>query len=422
MPLLPKDPPPFTPSEPDFWYSPLRGPWLTSLLGSLLLVGILVVAGTGFLSHVAYAPDVGANAIVPRAGTWDWLLFDWPTGWPWLYALTQGLHVTIGVVTVPLLLAKLWSVIPKLFEWPPARGIGHLLERLSLLLLVGSAIFQFATGIANFQLYYPFRFNFVIAHYWGAWIFMAAVAVHVVTKLPVMRSAYRERGLLQPLIDDLSADGGGVEPHVAHGLAAPNPEPPTLTRRGLLGLIGVASGGLLVTTAGQSLGGPFRRLAVLAPRGGDIGFPVNKTAAAAAVTPAMVGTAWRLELKGSREVMLSRADLLAMPQRTYDLPIACVEGWSSTQRWTGVRIADLARIAGAAPDDFAAIGSVQPKGVLRQASLTPGQVRSEQALLALKVDDEDLSMDHGFPARIVVPGLPGVHCTKWVGSMTFGAA
>jgi DMSO/TMAO reductase YedYZ molybdopterin-dependent catalytic subunit len=30
-------------------------------------------------------------------------------------------------------------------------------------------------------------------------------------------------------------------------------------------------------------------------------------------------------------------------------------------------------------------------------------------------------MDHGYPARIIVPGLPGVHNTKWVGSLTFRA-
>jgi DMSO/TMAO reductase YedYZ molybdopterin-dependent catalytic subunit len=40
-------------------------------------------------------------------------------------------------------------------------------------------------------------------------------------------------------------------------------------------------------------------------------------------------------------------------------------------------------------------------------------------MLALKVNGEDLSMDHGFPARIIVPALPGVHNTKWVGEMTF---
>jgi dTDP-L-rhamnose 4-epimerase len=40
------------------------------------------------------------------------------------------------VVLVPVLLGKLWSVIPKLFEWPPARSLAHALERLSLLMLV----------------------------------------------------------------------------------------------------------------------------------------------------------------------------------------------------------------------------------------------------------------------------------------------
>ena len=55
------------------------------------------------------------------------------------------------------------------------------------------------------------------------------------------------------------------EPYVPGGLVAPSPEPPTLTRRGLFGLVGAASGGLFVVTAGQSIGGPLRDLAVLAP-------------------------------------------------------------------------------------------------------------------------------------------------------------
>ena len=38
---------------------------------------------------------------------------------------------------------------------------------------------------------------------------------------------------------------------------------------------------------------------------------------------------------------LSRADLEAMPQVTVVLPIACVEGWSTTATWQGVRVADL---------------------------------------------------------------------------------
>jgi hypothetical protein len=39
-------------------------------------------------------------------------------------------------VLIPIILAKLWSVLPKLFEWPPARSVTHLVECASLLLLV----------------------------------------------------------------------------------------------------------------------------------------------------------------------------------------------------------------------------------------------------------------------------------------------
>jgi DMSO/TMAO reductase YedYZ molybdopterin-dependent catalytic subunit len=57
-----------------------------------------------------------------------------------------------------------------------------------------------------------------------------------------------------------------------------------------------------------------------------------------------------------------------------------------------------------------------------QAPLTAGQVLDPDALLALRVNGADLSPDHGFPARIIVPALPGVHCTKWVGTIEFRSA
>jgi DMSO/TMAO reductase YedYZ molybdopterin-dependent catalytic subunit len=40
-------------------------------------------------------------------------------------------------------------------------------------------------------------------------------------------------------------------------------------------------------------------------------------------------------------------------------------------------------------------------------------------LLALCVNGVELSPDHGYPARLILPDQPGVHCTKWVGSMNF---
>ena len=425
MRLLPREPPP-GPTQRDFWYSPLRGPWLTSLLGTILLGFVTIVTVTGVLSHTAYDPGLPGNAIVPPDGDLIGGLFDWPTGPAWLYAVNQGLHVTVGVVTVPLLLAKLWSVIPRLFTWPPVRSPGHALERLTLLGLVGGALFQFATGILNAQLYYPFHFNFVVAHYYGAWVFTACLVLHVATKLPVMRAAYRERGVIKPLLDDVAHTR--PEPYVPDELAPVTPEAATLSRRGLLGLVGAASGGLLVVTAGQSVGGPLRSLALLAPRGdgvpgpGPNGFLVNKTAATARITRAMVGPGWQLELKGPGGLSLDRRSLLAMDLHEEELPIACVEGWSTNQHWTGVRLRDLAAMAGAQDGGVLHVVSLQPKGVLRQASLTRGQWSDDRSLLALKVNGADLSLDHGFPARIIVPGLPGVHNTKWVSSLEWAAA
>jgi DMSO/TMAO reductase YedYZ molybdopterin-dependent catalytic subunit len=410
-------PAPPGPFRPEFWKSPLRGPWLTAFLGSLLFPLVVIVATTGFLSHTAYQPDLAGNAIVPRGEDLQLLIFDWPTSPSWLYALNQGLHVVVGFVAVPVLLAKLWSVIPRLFTWPPVSSPAQAIERLGVALLVGSALFQFATGVVNAQVYYPFDFNFVVAHYYGAWVFSAALLVHVVVKVPAIRRAYRERGVLKPLRDDLAHTR--PEPPDPHGGLAPaDPDAATLSRRGLLGFVGGASALTFVAIGGQSLGGPLRELAFLAPRRDD--FPVNKTARSAGITPEMVGASWRLELvRGDAVRALSRAELEALPQHEERLPIACVEGWTSMQRWTGVRLADLARLAGAPDDAEVLVESLQPRGVLRRATLNAGQLADERSLLALRVGGEDLPLDHGYPARIIVPALPGVHNTKWVARMTF---
>jgi len=391
---------------------------LTAFLGSILLVLISVVIVTGLLSYVAYSPRLAGNDIFGGAGPLGVFAFEWPTTPSWLYAVTQGLHVTVGVVTAPVLLAKLWSVIPKLFEWPPARSPAHALERLTLALLVGGVLFEFATGILNIQLFYPWGFSFARAHFYGAWVFIAAFVLHVVLKFPLMLRQFRERGVLEPLRRETLERS---EPASGPAEAAA-----TLSRRGLLGLVGASSAGLLVLTAGQSLGGPFRRLALLAPHDrspgrGPNGFQINKTAASVGISEQALRN-WSLEVRGAEQVTLTREQLLALPQHTERLPIACVEGWSTTQAWTGVRIADLARMAGMRGPARVLSESVQKSGGFRSAALSAGAVADERSLLALKVNGADLSLDHGFPARVIVPALPGVHCTKWVRRMTFSPA
>jgi DMSO/TMAO reductase YedYZ molybdopterin-dependent catalytic subunit len=128
---------------------------------------------------------------------------------------------------------------------------------------------------------------------------------------------------------------------------------------------------------------------------------------------------WRLTVRGARPVRLDRAALLRLPQHSCELPIACVEGWSTTERWTGVRLSELAELVGAPEDAAMHAASLQRGGAFRQATYTADQVRDPRSLLALGVNGADLSLDHGYPARVIVPGVPGVHCTKWIGSITF---
>ncbi len=175
------------------WRSPLRGPWLTSVFGAVLLTTIPVVILTGLLSYVAYGDQARPSDV-------GWLrlpMFDWPTDPAWLYRLVQGLHVGLGLVLVPVVLAKLWSVLPRLFAWPPARSIAQVLERLTLLMLVGGLLFEIVTGVLNIQYDYVFGFSFYTAHYYGAWVFIVGFLTHVTLKLPTMVRSLRSRSLTE---------------------------------------------------------------------------------------------------------------------------------------------------------------------------------------------------------------------------------
>ena len=107
-----------------FWRSPLRGPWFTvGARASSCSAGSRVLFVTGLLSYAAYNPDLSpVNDKTPDKGILGFYLFAWPTDPHWLYRLTQGVHVTLGITLIPVLLAKLWSVIPRLFTLPPARS------------------------------------------------------------------------------------------------------------------------------------------------------------------------------------------------------------------------------------------------------------------------------------------------------------
>lgn len=358
--------------------SRVRSPQLTSRIGRILGIAVAVCFLTGYVSHAIQHPPA-------------W--FYWPSRPVNLYRVTQGLHVATGLAIVPLLAAKLWSVYPKLFRWPPFRDPAHAVERLSLFLLVAAALFQVTTGILNIALWYsPMSFFFTTAHYWTAWILIGALAIHIGVKLPIIRRALRSPA--RP-----AAPTGGM------------------SRRGLLTAVGAAIGLITVATVGQTLR-PLAGLSVLGPRDpriGPQGLPVNKSADAAGVTAAATDPGYRLEVVGpARTLRLSLTELGALAQHTAQLPITCVEGWSATATWGGVRIRDLVAAVGGAEGASVRVTSLEQNSLYRVSTLAPPHAADPLTLLALRIAGQPLDLDHGYPARLIAPNRPGVLQTKWV--------
>jgi DMSO/TMAO reductase YedYZ molybdopterin-dependent catalytic subunit len=347
-------------------------------------LGLGITFGTCFLtgvwSHLAQDPP-------------SW--FTYPARPAGLYRITQGLHVASGMAAIPLLLAKLWVVHPRFFEWPPARSVLHAVERLALVPLVGGGVFQLLSGTLNVARWYPWSFFFPRAHFWVAWITIGALVVHIGAKAAATRDAMRR------------------QPHASGVVRAP-----TGDRRAFLGGVAATSVGLVVATAGGTVAAlsPVSVLAQRRPGVGPQGFPVNKSAAAARVTDVARDPSYRLVVEGAvdRRLELRLEDLRSLPQRESELPIACVEGWSASARWRGVRVRDLLARAGAAADAEATVESLQPSGRYRTAYLNRGQAADRDTLLALELDGEPLHIDHGFPVRLIGPNRPGVLQTKWV--------
>ena len=180
------------PFRAEAFRSPLRSTRLTSQLGGWLGIAFGICFATGLASHLIQHPP-----------GWFW----WPSRPVWLYRLTQGLHVATGLATVPLLGAKLWSVYPRLFTWPPARTVVHAVERGSVAVLVAAALFQVVTGILNVARWYPpMGFFFTTAHYWTAWLAIGALLLHIAVQLPAIRRGLADRAS-EPATQGLSRRG-----------------------------------------------------------------------------------------------------------------------------------------------------------------------------------------------------------------------
>ncbi|MFI2231624.1 molybdopterin-dependent oxidoreductase [Nocardia testacea] len=136
--------------------------------------------------------------------------------------------------------------------------------------------------------------------------------------------------------------------------------------------------------------------------------------------PALTSADWQLRIHGmvEREIRLTMDDLLRRPAVEKMITLTCVSNevggdLVGNASWIGYPLADLLAEAGVRPDADMVL-STSADGFTAGtpvAALTDGR----DALLAVGMNGEPLPVEHGYPARLVVPGLYGyVSATKWV--------
>jgi DMSO/TMAO reductase YedYZ molybdopterin-dependent catalytic subunit len=128
---------------------------------------------------------------------------------------------------------------------------------------------------------------------------------------------------------------------------------------------------------------------------------------------------WRLEVSGMvrRPLSLTLSDLAALPRVTLRLRHYCIEGWTSVASWTGVRLAEIARVAGADPAagfvDFRSFDAGYWSSWDRESALHP------QTLIAIGLNGSWLTPGHGAPARLYSNLKYGYKSVKYLTDIRF---
>ncbi|MFC9585237.1 molybdopterin-dependent oxidoreductase [Streptomyces yangpuensis] len=156
----------------------------------------------------------------------------------------------------------------------------------------------------------------------------------------------------------------------------------------------------------------------------------------ALVVPRVDAGTWRLRIHGEgvpRPLSLGLRELLARPLVEHDITLTCVSNevggpYAGNARWLGVPLADLLREAGVRPPSRGGpADQLVARSVDGMTLGTPVEtvMDGRAALLAVGMNGEPLPFAHGFPVRMVVPGLYGyVSACKWLAELrltTFAA-
>lgn len=144
--------------------------------------------------------------------------------------------------------------------------------------------------------------------------------------------------------------------------------------------------------------------------------------------PVIDPMSWRLRVHGmvEKELELTLDDLLETELEELDATLVCVHNpvggdRVGTARWRGIRVADLLERSGISPgaDQVLARSTDGFTAGVPLELLTNGR----QALIVIAMNGEPLTVEHGFPARLLVPGIYGYNAnTKWLSELEITAS
>ena len=146
----------------------------------------------------------------------------------------------------------------------------------------------------------------------------------------------------------------------------------------------------------------------------------------ALLTPNVNRDTWQLRIHGmvDREVTLTYAQLIALPIIEQYVTIACVsnkvgDSLIGNAKWTGVRLRDVLDMAGVKPEATQMVGR-SADGWTAGTPTAWVMDPEREPMIAIGMNGAPLPPEHGFPARVIVPGLYGyVSATKWVTELEF---
>jgi len=370
-----------------------------------------------------------------------------------LLAISELLGVIVGSISSPIL--AVGSFVIDIFP-PWAKDLVIALfgvnDKLVLLLSLGVAV-VIAAGIGGIvQLWRP-PLGVLVVVIAGA-LSTAAIVTRagaslvdgIPTLVGTVFAGYMMHSAIRRLRDWRSATSDEAVNSVAAATPSTPKPAPGLARRSFLSFTLIAGAAAVVVGTGSRIAAgalssaralrdavmlPTPLTTVAIPPGADLGLPGLSPLFVpnsdfyridtALTVPVVDPVAWRLTIGGmtEREVVLSFQDILDLGVREYVITLTCVSNevggpLLGNARWLGVPLREVLALAGpTAGADM--VLSTSFDGFTAGTPLDALTDPLRDAILAVGMNGEPLPAEHGFPVRMVVPGLYGyVSATKWL--------